>query len=133
MFSRPEGADTDRNIPIPAGTIVRTLPDGKGEVYRYVTTADAVLPAGSDTVTVPAQSETYGAAANAGTGQICEIVTPVDGVGGVTNKADWLTLEGADAENDVSLRKRYRLAWMAQATPARPTKPPRCPCPEWRM
>lgn len=48
-------------------------------------------------------------------GQICEIVTPVDGVGGVTNKADWLTLEGADAENDVSLRKRYRLAWMAQA------------------
>ena len=115
MFSRPEGADTDRNIPIPAGTIVRTLPDGKGEVYRYVTTADAVLSAGSDTVTVPAQSETYGAAANAGTGQICEIVTPVDGVGGVTNKADWLTLEGADAENDVSLRKRYRLAWMAQA------------------
>jgi len=114
-FSRPEGADTDRNIPIPAGTIVRTLPDGKGEVYRYVTTADAVLPAGGDTVTAPVQSETYGAAANAGTGQICEIVTPVDGVGGVTNKADWLTLEGADAENDVSLRKRYRLAWMAQA------------------
>ena len=33
-FSRPEGADTNRNIPIPAGTIVRTLPDGKGEVYR---------------------------------------------------------------------------------------------------
>lgn len=114
-FSRPEGADTDRNIPIPAGTIVRTLPDGKGEVFRYVTTADAVLPAGGESVAAPAQSETYGAAANAGTGQICEIVTPVDGVGGVANKADWLTLEGADVENDASLRKRYRLAWMAQA------------------
>ena len=108
-FSRPEGADTDRNVPIPAGTIVRTLPDGKGEVFRYVTTADAVLPAGGESVAAPVM------AANAGTGQICEIVTPVDGVGAVTNKADWLTLEGADAENDASLRKRYRLAWMAQA------------------
>lgn len=115
IFSRLEGASNDRNIPIPAGTIIRTLPDGKGEIYRYVTTADVVLPSGSDTVTAPAQSETYGAAANAGIGQICEIVTPVDGVGGVTNRADWLTQEGADTETDVSLRKRYRLAWMAQA------------------
>ena len=115
VFSRAEGADDSRNIPIAAGTIVRTLPDGKGEIYRYVTTADAVLPAESASVAVPVESETYGAAANAGTGQICEIVTPIDGVGGVTNKADWLTLEGADAESDVSLRRRYRLAWMAQA------------------
>lgn len=114
-FSRPEDAENDRNVPIPAGTIVRTLPDGKGEVYRYVTTAEVVLPEGSDTVTAPVESESYGAAANAGTGQICEIVTPVDGLGGVTNKAGWLTLEGADTENDASLRKRYRLAWMAQA------------------
>lgn len=114
-FSRPEDADTGRNIPIPAGTIVRTLPDGKGEVYRYITTAPAVLPRGDTSITAPVESETYGAAANAGTGQICEIVTPVDGLGSVANSAGWLTLEGANTENDISLRKRYRLAWMAQA------------------
>ena len=63
----------------------------------------------------PATAEEYGQGANAAVGQICELVTPVEGISGVTNAADWLIEEGADAESDASLRRRYVLAWQRQA------------------
>ena len=107
--------DQAGNIRIPAGRIVRTLPDGKGEIYRYVTDELVVLPEGADSVAVPVTAEEYGRGANAAVGQICELVTPVEGIAGVTNAADWLTEEGADEESDASLQARYVLAWQKQA------------------
>lgn len=112
-FLRSPGSSKETNLTIRAGRIARTLPDGTGQVYRYSTLADAVLPAGADHVDIPAESEDYGAAANASSGQICELVTPVEGVAGVTNAADWLTEEGANEETDAQLRERYALAWAA--------------------
>ena len=103
------------NIRIPAGRIVRTLPDGRGVIYRYVTDDLAVLPEDADTVAVPCTAEEYGQGGNAAVGQICVLVTPVEGIGGVDNAADWLTDEGADEESDASLQRRYVLAWEAQA------------------
>ena len=107
--------DQTGNVRIPAGRIVRTQPDGKGDIYRYVTDELAVLPEGAASVAVPATAEEYGQGANAAVGQICELVTPVEGISGVTNAADWLIEEGADAESDTSLRRRYVLAWQRQA------------------
>ncbi|MGE9985360.1 baseplate J/gp47 family protein [Desulfovibrio sp. SGI.169] len=107
--------DRAGNIRIPEGRIVRTQPDGAGEVYRYVTEALAVLPDGADAVAVPVVAEEYGQASNATAGQICELVTPVEGIAGVCNAADWLLEEGADAEGDASLRHRYVLAWQSRA------------------
>lgn len=101
------------NIVIQAGRIVRTEPDGKGDVYRYVTTEQAVIPADQEFVAVPVIAEEYGAGANAGVGQICELVTAVAGVDRVTNAADWLISEGADRESNASARERIRLRWMA--------------------
>ena len=103
------------NIRIPAGRIVRTKPDGTGAIYRYVTDELAVLPDGAKSVAVPATAEEYGQSSNASVGQICELVTPVEGISGVSNAADWLIEEGADEESDVSLQRRYELAWKAQA------------------
>lgn len=107
--------DVSGNVRIPAGRIVRTKPDGTGTVYRYVTEALAVLPDGAESVAVPVTAEEYGQGSNAAPGQICELVTPVEGVRGVTNAADWLTSEGADEESDASLQRRYVLAWQSQA------------------
>lgn len=107
--------DVSGNVRIPAGRIVRTKPDGTGTVYRYVTEALAVLPDGADSVAVSVVAEEYGQSSNAAPGQICELVTPVEGVRGVTNGADWLTDEGADEESDASLQRRYELAWKAKA------------------
>lgn len=103
------------NVRIPAGRIVRTRPDGAGAVYRYVTEAFAVLPEGAESVAVPVVAEEYGQGSNAAAGQIAELVTPVEGIRGVTNAADWLTSEGADKESDASLQRRYELAWRARA------------------
>lgn len=110
-FARREGSAG--NIVIPAGRIVRTLPDGKGDIYRYVSTDQVILPAEADHILVPVESEAYGAGANAGPGQISQLVTPVTGIAGVTNTADWLINEGADVETDASLRERIWLRWMA--------------------
>ena len=111
LFYRRESALG--NVVIPAHRVVRTLPDGTGSVYRYVTTEQAVLPADEEYVAVPVESEEYGAGANAGPGQISQLVTPVNGIAGVSNTADWLANEGADAEKDLSLRERIWLRWMA--------------------
>jgi len=101
------------NVPIPAGRIVRTLPDGQGMVYRYITTEDAVLPDGETEVTVAVESEEYGHGANATAGQISEISTTIPGVDSIENRSDWLESEGADTEDDDNLRERYTLKWMA--------------------
>ena len=101
------------NIVIPAGRIVKTKPDGKGDVYRYVTTEQAVIQAGQDYAEVPIIAEEYGAGSNVGLGQICELVTAVPGVERVENAADWLISEGADRESNASAYERIRLRWMA--------------------
>ena len=103
------------NVRIPAGRILRTLPDGLGNVYRYVTTDDAVLPDGAASVAVPVAAEEYGALSNAGPGQICELVTAVDGIGAVGNAPGWITSEGANEESDPEMQRRYALAWEALA------------------
>lgn len=112
-FLRSPSSSPAANVAIPSRRIVRTPPDGAGQVYRYSTLAPAVLPAGEAHIDVPCESEEYGAAANAGAGQICELVTPVEGIAGVTNAAGWLTSEGANEETDEQLRERYALAWAA--------------------
>ncbi|CAK7044820.1 MAG: hypothetical protein DELT_02984 [Desulfovibrio sp.] len=106
-------ASAGGNIVIQSGRIVKTEPDGKGDVYRYITTEKAVLPAGEEFVDVPVVAEEYGAGANAGAGQICELVTAVPGIGSVSNTADWLTSEGADKESNALAYERYRLCWLA--------------------
>jgi uncharacterized phage protein gp47/JayE len=103
---------TSGNVLIPAGRIVRTLPDGLGRVYRFMTTADVVLQDGTSEVSVPVVAEAYGSGSNVTAGQICEITTHIPGVDTVENRSGWITSEGADDEGDEALRNRYRLAWM---------------------
>jgi uncharacterized phage protein gp47/JayE len=108
-FTREEATG---NVPIAAGRVVKTKPDGSGQVYRFVTLEDVVLADGSLQVGAEVEAEEYGQGSNVTAGQISEIVTVVSGVDGVENRADWLTAEGVDAEDDASLRERYVLAWM---------------------
>jgi uncharacterized phage protein gp47/JayE len=111
LFHRRPGAAG--NVVIKAGRIVRTRPDGRGEIYRFVSTGQVVLPDGADFVAVPVEAEEYGAASNAGAGQICELANTADGIGAVENSAHWLEREGADAETDAAMQRRYALSWEA--------------------
>jgi uncharacterized phage protein gp47/JayE len=104
-------ASTSGNVPIPKNRIVKTLPDGMGRVLRLVTTEDAILNEGMTSVAVPVVAEEYGTASNVTVGQITEIATTIPGVDGVENRESWLVSEGADLEEDESLRARYILKW----------------------
>jgi uncharacterized phage protein gp47/JayE len=107
-FTRDESGG---NVNIPANRIVKTLPDGLGMEYRFITLEDTVLPSGELEIPVSVSSEEYGRNSNVTPGMISEIVTPIVGVDAVENRSDWLTLEGSDEENDASLRERYALKW----------------------
>ena len=104
-------AATVGNVPILSGRVVKTLPDGAGKVYRYITTQAALLPAGESEIAVPVEAEEYGQAGNVTVGQISEIVTVIPGIDAVENRVDWLVVEGSDREEDDSLYLRYQLAW----------------------
>ena len=110
-FLRTGGAGG--NVKIAAGRIVRTRPDGLGNIYRYVSLADAVLPAGAESVDALCEAEEYGTLPNAGPGQICELATPVAGIAGVANAAGWFVTEGANRETDAECQRRYALSWEA--------------------
>ncbi len=101
------------NVRIAAGRIVKTKPDGLGNVYRYISVVDTVLAEGTNSTLVLCEAEEYGALANAGYGQISELVTPIDGVISVFNDADWLLAEGANEETDAAMQRRYALSWEA--------------------
>lgn len=103
--------DESGNIKIPAGRIIKTAPDGTGAIYRFITTADAIIPDGQISVAVPVEAEEYGRDANAAAGQISEISTTIPKVTAVTNTSDWLISEGADEETDAQLGNRYVLRW----------------------
>ena len=63
-----------------------------------------------------AEAEEYGASANASAGQICELVTPVAGVGRVSNPMGRLTSAGASEETDEQLHEGYALQWLSIRT-----------------
>ncbi|MBF0454941.1 MAG: baseplate J/gp47 family protein [Magnetococcales bacterium] len=106
-------SDSSGNVPIPAGRVVKTLPDGTGRIHRFVTLADTVLLDGVSEVAVLVESEQHGQAGNVTAGAIREITTVIPGIDGVENRSGWIESEGIDTEGDEPLRERYALAWMA--------------------
>ena len=109
MFSRPTARDT--NITIPVDSIVATKKDQSGKEYRYFTTQEVILPAGSISVAVPVIAENPGSAYNVGAGSITVMKTYINGISAVTNRPDWITTVGVDEESDEELRSRGFLAW----------------------
>jgi len=76
---------------------------------RFVTLARGTVEAGGS-VSVLAQAQEAGSAANVVTGSLTVLNTPQPGLS-VTNGPGWLVLSGADRESDTSLRERCRLRW----------------------
>jgi hypothetical protein len=49
-------ATASGNLPIPAGRVVRTEPDGAGRIYRYVTTTAGVIADGTNEAAIPVKA-----------------------------------------------------------------------------
>ncbi|MDR3561914.1 MAG: baseplate J/gp47 family protein [Negativicutes bacterium] len=103
-------------IPIPSGSIVKTDLSSLGDELRYFTTADMILPANALEIQVPVLAEFEGSKYNVGQGYIKNLVTHIDGIDSISNSPDWVVSEGADEEDDDSIRSRYYLKWNELAT-----------------
>jgi len=103
--------DVTGNVIIPKGRIVKTKPDGAGNIYRYYTLAEHVLIDGNSRIGIEVESESAGEDYNVVIGMISELSTVVPGIEYVWNDSDWITTEGRDVESDEQLAQRYRLAW----------------------
>lgn len=90
------------DIVIPAGTVVCTT----GDMKRFVTDRDAVIPFNLDKIGVAVTAARGGSEYNVGVGTVGIIVTPVLGVDSVTNL--YQITGGTDAESDDQLRQRIK-------------------------
>ncbi|NHM25470.1 baseplate J/gp47 family protein [Desulfofundulus sp. TPOSR] len=99
------------SVIIPQGTVVATDIDRFGDRLKYVTTGPVVLENGTLEVAVPVEAELPGARYNVGAGQIKTFLTLVRGIDYVRNDEGWITREGADVEDDETLRQRAIDRW----------------------
>ncbi|MGI6542978.1 MAG: baseplate J/gp47 family protein [Limnochordia bacterium] len=111
--SKPGG-----NVVIRAGSIVKTGVGTSGREMRYFVEEETVLPEGALEVAVPVRAEFEGASFNVGPGYIDRLVTHIAGIETVYNPEGWIVEEGADEEDDESLRQRYLGRWDELATGA---------------
>ncbi len=98
VFTAAESIHDD--IVVPAGTVVCTPDEG----CRFITDEDAVIGTFRSMVAVQATAAQVGASYNVNAGTISVIVTPVMGVGSVTNTE--VFYGGSDDESDDALRER---------------------------
>ena len=89
------------DLMIPKGTVCASSGE---EAVEYETTEEAVLAAGSVTVSVPARAVTAGSAGNAAAGYINTLVSEVTGINYVTNTKAFSG--GTDPEGDEDYRAR---------------------------
>ncbi|MDZ7428991.1 baseplate J/gp47 family protein [Serratia sp. IR-2025] len=100
-------ADPTLLITIPAGTVIQTerIDD---KVYRVMTVAEVVIPAGAASQAIAVKAEQSGTAYNLAPGYFRILPTDIPGIARVENLDDWLTQPGADRESDDELRDRCR-------------------------
>jgi len=104
VFTR-EAADGE--VTVEAGILVATPPIN-GKIYRVRTTQEVIIADGVVSALVPVEAEIPGTAHNLGPGYFTVLPEPVSGIASVSNEAEWITIAGADAESDDSLRLRCR-------------------------
>ena len=94
-------------ITIPAGTVIQTerIDD---KVYRVMTVAEVVIPAGTASQAIAVKAEESGTAYNLAPGYFRILPTDIPGISRVENLDNWLTQPGADKESDDELRDRSR-------------------------
>ena len=108
-FVRASGASG--NIAIPSLASITTQVGSDGVKLRYFVQEQTMLEDGETYVDVPVEAEYAGARYNVGTGYITELETPLVGIGSVSNRSDWITTEGRDAELDEAYRTRGDNRW----------------------
>lgn len=110
------GEENHGTITIPKGTTFKTDKDINGIELRYFSVDDIVFLAGETSAKVAVLAEKEGTDYNVSEGRIINCTKHLEGVSNITNETDWITKEGADIEDDESLRSRTLNSWSELAT-----------------
>ncbi len=110
------GEENHGTITIPKGTTFKTDKDINGIELRYFSVDDIVFLAGETSAKVAVLAEKEGTDYNVSEGRIINCTKYLEGVSNITNETDWITKEGADIEDDESLRSRTLNSWSELAT-----------------
>lgn len=110
------GEENHGTITILKGTTFKTEKDINGIELRYFSVDDIVFLAGETSVKVAVLAEKEGTDYNVSEGRIINCTKHLEGVSNITNETDWITKEGADIEDDESLRSRTLNSWSELAT-----------------
>lgn len=100
-------SDTQREVTVPAGTIIQTERIN-GKIHKVITTGDRTIAAGVASALLPVVAVEEGAGANLAPGYYRILPVAVDGIASAQSEEDWLTVPGADIEADDDLRDRTR-------------------------
>ncbi|MDU7173338.1 MAG: baseplate J/gp47 family protein [Klebsiella oxytoca] len=100
-------SDTQREVTVPAGTIIQTERIN-GNIHQVITTGDRTIAAGVASALLPVVAVEEGVGANLAPGYYRILPVAVDGIVSAQNEEDWLTVPGADIEADDDLRDRTR-------------------------
>lgn len=110
------GADGHDTVSIAKGTVFKTDKDINGEELRFFTTEDIVFMRGESNVEVPVSAEKEGSRYNISENRITNCTKYIEGIVAITNRAEWITREGSDTEDDEALRRRTLNSWNELAT-----------------
>lgn len=94
-------------ITVPAGTVIQTERIN-GTVYKLMTLADNVIPAGVTGALIAVNAELAGSGHNLAPGYFRILPVAVNGIASAVNEDNWLIAPGADKELDDDLRDRVR-------------------------
>ncbi|MPM09062.1 hypothetical protein SDC9_55378 [bioreactor metagenome] len=98
-------------IKIPKGHVFKTEKDINGEELRFFVIEPAVLQKGASSVDVLVEAEAEGSRYNVPQEQITRSLTFINGVEAISNRADWITREGSDTEDDSGAKARTLRSW----------------------
>ena len=99
--------DADREITVPAGTIIQTERIN-GIIHQLAVSEDYTIAAGVSNDLVPVKAVADGAAGNLAPGYYRILPVAIDGIASAVNEENWLTAPGADRESDDELRDRTK-------------------------
>lgn len=119
-FTFNKNVVSGQQLPIPAGTIITTIPTPGNDAITFATNADTYLPSGTLSVNVLATAQTAGSVGNIAVNTPLLIGSGVPGIDGVSLTSLTNGTYGTDTETDDAYRTRIlaALASKAQGTVA---------------
>lgn len=108
--------DKMEELIVPKNFVFKTTVSTVGKEYRFLSKEKTVIEAGKEVGEIPIIAENEGVFYNVPTFSITQSLVHLENVKSYENLENWIKREGADLEEDESLRERTLNAWAELST-----------------